>query len=111
MEKNIAKQEAEIDADLENLIDKAWRKQALDPFKARIICIGYKLDGNKTYSIAGDDEKRIMKTLDRACARARSKGVIKWFTYNGSKFDLVLIQLRAMKYNCKKHLSYYTDWE
>ncbi|MFA8451789.1 MAG: ribonuclease H-like domain-containing protein [Bacteroidales bacterium] len=102
---NIEKQKKAIEDDLENCIDKAWRKQALDFFKAQIICIGYKVDGNKTYSIAGDDEKRIMKTLDRACARARSKGVIKWFSFNGSKFDLAIIGLRAMKYNCKHVLA------
>lgn len=108
-EENVAKQQKAIMDNLDAAIDKEWRSRALDLFKAEIICIGCKLGDDESVAmthktcapVSDNNEFNILSEFDQLCASTIKKGVAKFITWNGSKFDVAMLWLRAMKYGFK----------
>jgi len=92
-----------IKAYKEDKLQEAWAKQALDPLKGEIICIGCAVDDEPSMSITGDTERDIVIALDMWL---QDKPYIKLIGYNVLGFDFPWLYLRSLKYNLPLLKSY-----
>jgi len=76
-------------------LQDAWGKQALNPLKGEIICIGYAIDSHKPECIIGEEED-IVSTFSEVL---RTLSYINLIGYNVLGFDFPWLYLRAVKYN------------
>jgi predicted PolB exonuclease-like 3'-5' exonuclease len=81
-------------------LQEAWAKQALNPLKGEIICLGIAIDDEEPVAITRNvndrGEERIMVWLD---AYLNELTYTKLIGYNVLGFDFPWLYLRAVKYN------------
>jgi uncharacterized protein YprB with RNaseH-like and TPR domain len=80
---------------------KQWRDNSANIFRCKIICLSYKLDMDETKHLIGS-EKDIMLAFEAIIKGIGSERfALEWLSYNGTNFDIPILQLRGMKYGCK----------
>jgi predicted PolB exonuclease-like 3'-5' exonuclease len=87
----------------EERLQEAWAKQALNPLKGEIICIGYAIDDESPVDLIGSEED----ITDKFDFLLNELAYVKLIGYNVLGFDFPWLYLRAVKYNLpilKNHL-------
>jgi len=79
----------------EEKLQEAWAKQALNPLKGEIICIGYAVDDETPESLIGSEEDIVCEFEDVLNELVYAKLI----GYNVLGFDFPWLYLRAVKYN------------
>ena len=86
----------------EENLDKAWRKQALDITKGKVICIGYAIDDNPVETISSDNEEELMQAFSKVVG---INPYIQFCGHNIKRFDLPWLWIRAVRYKLKSAVS------
>jgi hypothetical protein len=78
-------------------LDKIWRRQALDPLKAEVICLSYAIDDGEVITIQQPQytEKDI---IDMFAEVIKDNPYPFFVGHNISRFDIPILWLRAVKY-------------
>ena len=78
--------------------DILHRRQSLDPYVGRILCIGYALDNAPADAVLCRNEQETIETFERIVT-AQDNDIV-FVGHNIRMFDLKWLKLRALKYNC-----------
>lgn len=98
------KKEDSIQKYVEENMDTAYRKLAVDPFGAQIIVISAAFKDEKPVVTASDNEEKVMKEIDNWLGSLPTKTplyAIDVCGFNIAEFDLPMLFLRACKYGCR----------
>lgn len=74
---------------------KLWEKQALNPLKGKILCIGYAINDEPADIIYDKEESVMIAQLEDI---VKTLSYCFWIGHNVSDFDLIWIYSRAIKY-------------
>lgn len=80
-----------------SLIDATWRKNALDPMKCQVICVGLKMNDEKGFYITDENEYKVLEEFQKYLSGFH-KGTIMMFGWNSLKFDVPVLNMLSAKY-------------
>lgn len=94
----IEKWNADVEKKKQSACDEL-RKEALDPTKGHVLCIGISFDDEGPTVLYGENEREVIIKLDYSISRLGEKYLNTSIVgHNIKKFDLEFLLLRAIKY-------------